>query len=106
VRINPHEKRHSENWGSNIVETLRGTPQYLPLLPLKPGEVFRTIFATNGYGADKLPPATAERRVSSDIHHHLGGTVLEEITRSKIINIDAAFDANALGAVTDARTRL
>jgi hypothetical protein len=52
ARISPHETRHGENWGQNLVETLRGTVQFLPLVPLKPGETFRTIFATGGYGAE------------------------------------------------------
>jgi hypothetical protein len=100
ARVSPHETRHRENWGQNLVETLRDTEQYLPIVPLQPHEVYRAVFATGGYGADNLPAAIAEQRDDSDIHHHLPGIVRQEITANGNIEIHSAFDADVMGPGT------
>jgi hypothetical protein len=98
IRVSPHSARTNEAWGEQDVETLRGTLQYLPLAPISVPYAFR--IDTAGYGADRLPPATAEVRADADIHHHMGGRVLQSITQDKTIPINAVFDPVALGPGT------
>jgi PASTA domain-containing protein len=103
ARVSPHaDTRHAdfiENWGEQIVETKRDQPNnWLPIRPLRPGEVHRVTIAFAGYGADNLPPSINELRRNSKIHEHGGGIVEQSVEVDGKFFMDCVFDANLLGA--------
>jgi len=98
ARVSPHSSRLNEQWGEQDVETLRDTIQYLPLAPISAPYSFRVN--TAGYGATGLPPAISEIRVDADIHHHMGGKVIQETTAEKTHQLSVMFDPVALGPGT------
>jgi hypothetical protein len=98
VRVSPHSARLNEEWGEQDVETLRDTVQYLPLAPISAPYAMR--INTAGYGATGLPPAISEVRVDADIHHHMGGKVLQDLVQNKTHELNVVLDPVSLGPGT------
>lgn len=98
IRVSPHSARLNEEWGEQDVETLRDTIQYLPLAPISAPYTMR--INTAGYGATGLPPAISEVRVDADIHHHMGGKVVQELIKEKTHELNVVLDPVSLGPGT------